>query len=1160
MAETQIIPKSDFVHLHLHSQYSLLDGACRISDAVQKAKEYGMHALAVTDHGNLFGAIEFYKKAKSAGVKPIIGCEMYYAPNSRYDRAGIDDAVKERNYHLVLLAKSEKGYKNLIQLSSQSYLEGFYYKPRIDWEILEKYHEDIVCLSACMKGEVPNLFMQGQESKALEKAGRMAELFGRENFYLELQENGIDAQRTINKQLFELSKKLNLQVVATNDCHYLTRESAKNHDVLLCIQTGKTLDDPDRLKFQTDEFYFKSPEEMKRAFAEIPDAIHNTIDIADRCNIELTFGKPLLPQYQVPQGHTLDSYLDELAYRGLQERYPIIGEELENRLKYELDIIKRMGFSGYFLIVWDFIHFARSRGIPVGPGRGSAAGSIVAYCLKITDLDPLKYGLIFERFLNPGRISMPDIDIDFCYERRGEIIDYVTEKYGKDQVSQIITFGTMAARNAIRDVGRAMKIPLPEVDKIAKLVPFGVDMTLEKALEQNKELRQQTERHEKMQTMVNVAKSVEGFPRHASTHAAGVVISPTPLTDYVPLYRNSGTGDITTQYDMNIVSEIGLLKIDFLGLRTLTVIDNTLKLIEKRHGIKIDLSQIPLDDSKVYEMLSRADTDGLFQLESSGMRDLLRRLAPTNFEDISSVIALYRPGPLGSGMIEDFISRRHGKTQTEYLHPDLESILKNTYGVMVYQEQVMQISSKLAGFSMESADYLRKAMGKKDRGVMEKQKEAFINGCLKNKIDKKVAQTIFDLMDEFAGYGFNKSHTAAYAMVAYQTAYLKAYYAVEYMASLLTSEMGNHDKMVTYIKACRNMGIDVQPPDINESYANFTVTDDQAIRFGLAAVKNVGKAAIDSILTIREIEKFKSLFDFCSRVDTGKVNSKVIESLIKCGAFDSLGAKRSQMLNILPQALSHGSLTQRDKEQGQISFFDTLDVGNGNGTHEPEFPKIPELHEAQLLQFEKDLLGFYVTGHPLEQFESVIERYTDCSAAAVQEKPAGQTVNLGGVIVDLKLKRTKKGDNMADVFLEDFSGIVSLRAFPEAFEKNREMLQKDRLVFVTGRVDTYNENTTITLQSVMPLEQVESKLTNSFHVALTTVGLNDQILLELQSVLTQHKGSCRTYLHFITPSETEDKETEIRTDSHNSVVYSPELVTTMETLVGKDSVWYSNKG
>ncbi len=1162
--EKSNIPVADFVHLHMHSQYSLLDGACRIKQAIKTAQGYGIPAVAVTDHGNLFGAMELYKSCKKENIKPIIGCEMYVAPHSRFDtKSGVEEATKERNYHLILLAKNANGYKNLSILSSKAYLEGFYYKPRIDWELLEQHHDDLICLTACMQGEVPNLLLNSRDNEAYQKAARLAEMFGPNNFYLEIQDNGYEEQITINRKLLALSKKMNLPLVATNDCHYLKKEDAELHDILLCVQTGKTLDDPNRLRFRHDSFYYKSPDEMKTAFKDIPEAILNTRAIAEMVDIKLTYDGYLLPNYAVPDGYNLNSYLEELVWQGLKQRFQSITPEIEVRTKYELGVITDMGFAGYFLIVWDFIHHARQQGIPVGPGRGSAAGSIVAYSLGITQIDPLKYGLIFERFLNPSRISMPDIDVDFCYVRRGEVIDYVTEKYGRDSVCQIITFGTMAAKNAIRDVGRAMNVPLAEVDKLAKLIPNGPGWTIDKAINESSELKKLYGDNETYKQVLTAAKWLEGSPRHASTHAAGVVISPSELTNYVPLYRPPGTEDITTQFEMGTVAdEIKLLKMDFLGLRTLTVVYDTAKLVKKRRGIELDLHDLPLDDPQVYELLTRADTDGVFQLESNGMRDLLKRLAPSNFEDISAVIALYRPGPLGSGMIDIFIDCRHGRKPIEYPHPSLKEILQNTYGVMVYQEQVMQISSVLSGFTMAEADKLRKAMGKKKPEEMAKLEAQFIDGAQKNNVKKEQAQYIWDLMVKFAGYGFNKSHTVAYALVAFQTAYLKAHYPVEFMASLLTSEIGNQDKMVGYIKACRKMGLKVLPPDINASYRNFTVIDDQTIRFGLGAVKNVGEAAIESILNNRKKNKFTDLYDFCLRNDSSKINSKVIESLIKCGAFDGFGANRAQMLAVLPAALEQGAIHQKDEERGQGSLFDLFEEASPETNQQPQYPPIQEFSQHEILQFERDLLGFYVSGHPLQQYESVVEHYTDADAIRLQsnaEPYIGKNVSLAGIIIDKKVKKSKKGNPFLIITLEDFTGHHDIRVFQD-IEKYVGILEKDKLVHIVGRVDSFNDNVNITLQAAILLDQVVDKLTSSFHVRVSSGGTDPEKLEQLQKLLRHYSGPNRFFMDITTPTTSGNYQVTIMTDLENCVQYSPQLLNQAGDLFGRENVWFSNKG
>jgi DNA polymerase III subunit alpha len=1152
---------ANFVHLHVHSQYSLLDGACRIKDLVDTAIAYKMPALAVTDHGNFFGAIDFYKTAMEKGIKPILGCEMYVAPKSRLDRDPIyaDNGRKEKNYHLILLAKNEKGYKNLIQLSSKAYLEGFYYKPRIDWELLDQYHSDIIALSACLQGEIPQLLLAGQDEKAQQTADRFISLFGKENFYLEIQQNGLEDQKIVNQKLIDLGKRMGLKLVATNDCHYMHKSDAKAHDILLCIQTGKTVNETDRLKFDTDEFYFKSPKEMLDQFSGLEEAVTNTVEIAEKCGIELEFGKPHLPAYQTPPGYNLTTLLEEKVKEGLKQRYQTITPELEERLKYELAVIEKMRFRAYFLIVWDFIRYAKEQGIPVGPGRGSAAGSLVAYCLGITNIDPMKYGLLFERFLNIERISLPDIDIDFCYRRRPEVVEYVTQKYGKENVSQIITFGTLAARNAIRDVGRVLSMPLPEVDKLAKLVPFNA--TIEEALKSVPELKELVNKNPLYQELIKVATALQGLTRHASTHAAGVVIAPSPLTDFLPLYKQANTGDITTQYDMNAVMDIGLLKMDFLGLRTLTVIDDAVKLIEKRRGIKLDLATLTYDDPKIYDLFSKEDTMGVFQVESAGMRDLLHKLNPSRFDDLIAILALYRPGPLGSGMVDDFIKRRHGITDIEYIHPALEKILEQTYGVIVYQEQVMQIANILAGFSMQEADKLRSAMGKKDEAKMMKQREIFMQGCAKNKVDKKTAETTFDLMAHFAGYGFNKSHATAYAIIAYQTAYLKIYFPVEFMASLLTSEMGNHDKIVLYINDCKNHGIKVLPPAVNESYANFTVIDDRTIRFGLAAVKNVGHGAIEAIVSSRKEQKYSSLFDFCERIDFSAVNSRVVDSLVKCGAFDSLGANRAQMVNAAEKAIEAGVQRQREKELGQTSFFEMLSSATDTKNNGPSFENQPEFEEAVLLKYEKDLLGFYITGHPLATYEKVIQRYAESNSITIKQLPANTITSIAGIITQSKIQSGKSGKQYAHIAIEDLAGhLDEIRIFGEAFEKNRPLLHKDGMVLISGKVDFLNDKFNFIVNSMLPLDQVEERLTSSVHIRLSTIGLEEKTIPELYSLLDRNKGNCVVYLHISTNYHNQPVEVELRVDSGLRVVASEKLVDEVENLIGTETIWFSNKG
>ncbi|MCG0274806.1 MAG: DNA polymerase III subunit alpha [Thermosediminibacteraceae bacterium] len=1058
-----------FVHLHVHTNYSLLDGACDITKLAKRAKELGMDTMAITDHGVMYGIIDFYKAMKAEGIKPIIGCEVYMAKRSIKDRQpGIDDD----QYHLVLLAENEIGYKNLVKLVSLGFLEGYYYKPRVDKELLKKHSQGLIALSACLAGEIPSYLVMGEYERAKEAALELNDIFGEGNFFLELQDHGLKEQKVVNSGLIRLSRETGIPLVATNDVHYILKSDEQVHDAMLCIQTGKTIKDEDRLKFNSAEFYLKSEEEMRMLFAHLPEALENTVEIAKRCNVELEFGRIHLPRFDVPEGFTEDSYLEKLCYEGLKKRYGQVTPELKKRLDYELDVIKRMGYSSYFLIVWDFVNFARKNGIMVGPGRGSAAGSLVAYCLYITNVDPLKYNLLFERFLNPERVTMPDIDVDFCYERRQEVIDYVVRKYGEDRVAQIGTFGTMAARAAIRDVGRVFGYPYSEVDVVAKMVPMEPGMTIEKALALNPELKKLYTENERMRKLIDTAKALEGFPRHASTHAAGVVISNEPLVELVPLHKVSDS-TVSTQFTMTALEELGLLKMDFLGLRTLTVIQDALRLIQKSRGITIDLDEVPLDDNKVYEMLSRGETTGVFQLESSGMRNLLKELKPERFEDIIAVIGLYRPGPLGSGAADEFIRNKNNPENIKYLHPKLEPILKETYGIILYQEQVMKIAQDLAGFSLAQADILRKAMGKKQQEVMEAQRNAFIQGCLENGIDEQTATKIFEEISYFAGYGFNKSHAAAYAMVAYQTAYLKAHFPVEFMAALLTSVRHNTDKVAQYIAECGHMGIEVLPPDVNESFEVFTVVGDK-IRFGLTAVKNVGENVAKAIIKRREEKgRFKSFSDFCEKMDQAEINKKAVESLIKSGAFDSLGIKRSQLLSVYEDILNRAQKKQRQEVKDQLSLFEMI---NESETPRDELPDIPEYPKNEILAMEKEVLGLYLSGHPLMEYKDVLERNTNLSSkdlagdeVAIEDN---SQVVVGGIITEIKPKSTKDNKLMAFITLEDLTGAMEVIAFPSVYERYSSELQQDGKVIIKGRVNLKEEEAPkIIAEEIKPLEE-----------------------------------------------------------------------------------------
>ncbi len=1136
---------ANFVHLHVHSEYSLLDGAIKIHDLIQKAHEYKMPAVAITDHGNMFGAIEFYKQAYSLGVKPIIGAEVYIAPKDRNDKTHTR-GLTEASYHGILLVKNETGYRHLIKLLSIGYLEGFYYKPRIDKEVLTKYHEGLIFLSGCIKGEIPTLCKKEKYDEAKKKILEFKKIFGDENFYLELSDNNLEEQRQINEYLIQASKELAVPVVATNDVHYIHQNDAQSHEILLCIQTNKNIEDKDRLKFSSDQFYFKSPQEMTNLFSHIPEAISNTIEIAKRCNLELEFGHLHLPHYEIEKGYDLESYLRKLCYEGIEKRYEAITTQIKERLEYELNTIIQMKYTEYFLIIWDLICYAKSQHIPVGPGRGSAAGSIVSYALGITDIDPLKYNLLFERFLNPERISMPDIDMDFCYERRNEIIEYVSNKYGRDHVSQIITFGTMLAKAAIRDVGRALNIPYNEVDRIAKLIPYELNITLNNVLDRVPEFKELSEVG-KTKQLIDIAIKLEGLTRHASTHAAGIVISRESLTNIVPLYKDPKSGGITTQYAMSSIEAIGLLKMDFLGLRTLTLIDDVIENIERTKKIKIKIENIPLDDKQTYKLLAEGATIGTFQLESSGMRDLARRLKPDIFEELIALVALYRPGPLNSGMMDEFIKSKHGRT-IKYLHPALKHILEETYGVIVYQEQVMQIASELGGFTLGQADELRRAMSKKIPEKMEKMRELFINGAHKNGVHNELATNIFELMAKFAEYGFNKSHSAAYALITYRTVYLKTHYPIEFMAGLLTTELGNTDKISFYIAECKKMGIQVLPPDINKSYSNFTVIE-ETIRFGLNGIKNVGTGAIASIIETRESKgKFTTLYDFCERVDLRLVNKRVIESLIKCGAFDSVGAKRSQLLQILDHAIEVGSSVQKEMANGEISLFECLD--DFKGTYQ-ELPDIPEWPESKLLKFEKEIIGVYITSHPLAKYEDEIKKYATCSTISLKEFKDKTQVIIGGLVESVKQITTKNEKQMAFVTLEDTIGTVEIVVFTDVFEEAGDKLRKDALVLVKGRVNLQDgKHPKINAEEIIELAEAQTEFSKVVHIKVDE-SIDEKTLLQLKGLLFKFSGNSNIHIHVID----NEKETVLIPSPNLKIKANPELIKGIEGMLGKGKVW-----
>ena len=1155
---------TEFTHLHVHTEYSLLDGSAKISHLLDRAKELGMTSLAITDHGAMYGVIDFYKAAKEKGIKPIIGCEVYLAARTRLDKEPMD----ARSYHLVLLAENNEGYQNLIKLVSLAYIEGFYRRPRIDIELLKKYHKGIIALGACLAGPVSRRLLNNDYEAAKAAAIELEEIMGKGNFFLEIQDHGLSDQQKVNQMTIRLAEELQIPLVATNDVHYIKDEDAESHEVLLCIQTGKTMDDPDRMIYEGGQFFLKSGDEMAKLFPYATEALANTNRIAERCNVEFEFHKLKLPRFDVPDGKTAEEYLRERCYEGLKKRYHTITPELKERLEYEVGIIIQMGFVDYFLIVGDFIRYAKDKGIPVGPGRGSAAGSIVAYTLEITDIDPIKYQLLFERFLNPERVSMPDIDIDFCYERRQEVIDYVIRKYGADCVSQIITFGTLSAKAVIRDVGRAINMPYAEVDKIAKMIPNELKMTIKKALEMNSDLRELYETEEKIKYLIDTSMKLEGLPRHSSMHAAGVVIADRPVMEYVPL--NASDGLLITQYTMTTLEELGLLKMDFLGLRTLTVIDNAVKLIEKNHGIRLDMSQIDDHDEKVYALIASGNTEGIFQLESAGMKNFMKELAPTCLEDIIAGVSLYRPGPMD--FIPKYVQGKRDANSITYTHPKLEPILENTYGCIVYQEQVMQIVRDLAGYSLGRSDLLRRAMGKKKVDVMQKEREIFLHGdgesvpgCVANGIPEAIANTIFDEMVDFAKYAFNKSHAAAYAVVAYQTAYLKTYYKVEFMAALMTSVMENTSKITGYMETCKKMNIEVLPPDINKGYAYFDAKDNQII-FGLAAIKNVGKNVVDHIVEERDANgDFKSLTNFYNRMDSKDTNKRSIESLILAGAFDSLGGKRSQYLSVYKQIADGISHHRKNNISGQMDLF-TLG-GNETVEDKDHLPDIAEFDSKELLAHEKDVLGIYLSGHPLDKVRETLERYISITSAELviadeeensekEEKTIqdGQSVVVGGMIAEKKVIFTKSNKKMAFLTLEDTRGAMEVVIFPNLYEQLIRFNEESVLV-IKGRISIKEEtNVVILAEELTTLNNLLSPGMDEAHVllkldeSLRTAEIRNQLLQIFQS----YRGQTR-----IIVENREDGSRKAFPSKYNVQVCDG-FVEKITNLLGRDCVIITN--
>lgn len=1151
-----------FAHLHVHTEYSLLDGSSRIPLLMDRVKELGMDSIAITDHGSMFGAVNFYKEAKKRGINPILGCEVYVVDGDRREKLNNKESSF---YHLILLAENNEGYRNLIKIVSEGYVTGFYYKPRVDYEVLRKYSKGVICTSACLGGEVQRYILNRDYEGAKKKALLYQDIFGEGNYFLELQDHNIEEQKMVNQNLLKISKETGIPTVCTNDLHYINREDSTVHDVLLCIQTGTTVNEERRMKFPSDEFYLKSPEEMSSLFPA--KSLENTVEIAKRCNVELDFDTLHLPEFKLPDSwNDRNEYFRHICEEGLNKRYENITEEIRERFEFEIKTIENMGYVDYFLIVWDFIKYAKDNGIMVGPGRGSAAGSIVSYALEIIDLDPLKYNLLFERFLNPERVTMPDIDIDFCYERREEVIDYVVEKYGADKVAQIATFGTMAARGSIRDVGRALDISYGKVDTIAKQIPMELYMTIDKALNMNPELKALYDSDEETRNIIDIAKAVEGLPRHTSTHAAGVVISKEPITEYVPLSRNGEC--ITTQYNMIELEELGLLKMDFLGLRTLTVIRDAVDLIERNHGIKIDFDEIGEDDPKVYEMFSRGETLGIFQFESPGMRQVLKELKPTEFENIVAANSLYRPGPMAQ--IPRFIENKMNPEKIEYIDPALEPILDVTYGCMVYQEQVMQIVRDIGGFSMGRSDLVRRAMGKKKMDVMEEERRNFIygklnddgeyeiEGAIRKGIPEEAANRIYDEMIDFAKYAFNKSHSAAYALVAYRTAWLKHYYPVEFMAALISSVMGDSSQVSVYIHESKRLGIEILPPDINESYHKFAVSNGK-MRFGMSAIKNVGHNSIDAIIKEREANgKFTSFVDFCKRIESGFLNKRMVESLIKGGAFDSLGYKRAQLMAVYEKTLDGVAKDKKNNVAGQFSLFD-MDVVDSD-TNLEEIPDIAEFDQRLLLTMEKEVTGTYITGHPLSDYEKEINAYStistveilgeDSEEAGFQEKKVkdGQPVKMIAIITNRKNQFTRNNKMMCFLTVEDLFGEIDIVVFPNIFEITRDYLEEDKIVMIEGKLSISEDEgrKSIIADKIKPIEDM---YIDQKKLYLKILKHDPMMISTISGILTKYKGNTPVYIYI-----EENKKLIMGNADIWVSINNRDLIKELKLLLGHDAV------
>lgn len=1138
-----------FVHLHSHTEYSLFDGISRIGELVSHVKEMGQTALAITDHGVMYGAVYLYKECIKQGIKPIIGCEIYVTRGSRFDKSGNG---KEKLAHLILLAENNEGYQNLIKICSKAWTEGYYHRPRADHELLEKYHEGLIVTSACVGGEVPQAILNGDMDEARKVIEFYINTFGKDNYFLEIQNHGLPEEAAVRPVLASLAKEYGLGLVATNDFHYTKKEDARSQEIKLCISTGKTLDDPYHFHFANDEFYCKSGDEMRAILGNFPGAIENTRVIADRCNVELTFGEHKLPSFDVPEGETAASYLRKLCEKALPERYAVVTDKERSRMDYELGVIDKMGFSDYFLIVMDFIHYAKSHGIPIGPGRGSAAGSIVSYLLHITEVDPLRFDLLFERFLNPARVSMPDIDTDLCYRRRGEVIEYLARKYGSDQVAQIITFGTLAARAVIRDVGRVTNMPLREVDRIAKMVPVGPGVTLKKTMEGSREFRDLYDSDTTVHRLIDHCLDLEGISRNSGTHAAGVVICSKPVEEYVPIQLTQD-GFIQTQYEKDQVEQLGLLKMDLLGLRNLTVIHDALEMIRENRGIDLDINKIPSEDEETCKMLCDGDTIGVFQSESSGFTSLLMQLHPERFEDLIPMVALYRPGPLGSGMAEDFIKRKHGKIPVEYPHPSLEPILKETYGVILYQEQVMQIASVMGGFSLGQADMLRRAMGHKEPEILQQNRETFVDGAVANGVDDRTANYVFDLMVHFAGYGFNKSHSVCYGWIAWQTAYLKAHYRPEFMAAMMTCYNGDRDKVSRYISDTRRAGVVIAAPDVNLSEAYFSVKGDK-ILFGLDGIQNVGEGAVRSIIEARKQGgPFKSLSDFVERADNRGLNSRACESLIRCGALDSLGANRSQLLAALPEALGDAQSIRNERASGQLNLF--------GGEETPEtivYPDLPDMDPKEKIEWERKLLGFYVSGHPLDSYKEQLKACTPLyHLTAEGNQYDGRMVTIGGTISRIKGTMTKKGQPMGYVTIEDYDGEVETVVFPSVWETVRPILAEDAAVAIRGRVQANERDVRVLAEEIIPLDKLRASAPSPagvLHLYIDAAHNSNEVSQRLAGLFQKHHGKTPVIMHMMRTGQ------EIHAAPKFYVNYSSEAERDFRMLLGERAVALRNSG